>query len=249
MQGHEVHVGTSGWHYDHWVGPFYPEGTASESYLSYYMRFFQSAEVNNTFYHLPQTEALARWRKTVPERFVFACKASRFITHMKKLKDPDESVERFFDRVSALGDKLGPILFQLPPRWRSNPDRLGRFLDALPEDHRYAFEFRDKSWFEPEVFDLLTEHNAAFCIYDLGGFRSPIEVTADFVYLRLHGPGGPYQGSYDGRTLFGWSRRCNNWLREGRDVYCYFDNDQAGFAVKNALRLSEMIERERALER
>lgn len=240
-----VLVGTSGWHYDHWVDAFYPEGTSSGEFLSHYVRRFETAEINNTFYSLPDRKTLVRWRDTVPRRFVFACKASRFITHMKKLKDPRDSLARYVDRVGVLGHTLGPILFQLPPRWHINVERLADFMEVLPSGRRYTFEFRDRSWFEQEVYELLAEHNAALCIYDLDGFRSPLRRTTDFVYVRLHGPGRPYEGSYDGRTLYGLWRRFRNWLEEGCDVYCYFDNDQAGYAALDALKLKEMIQRER----
>lgn len=235
------HVGTSGWHYGHWVGPFYPEGMPAERFLDFYAEKFGSVELNNTFYQLPSRETLAAWRKQTPRDFVFAVKASRYITHMKKLKDPARSVTRFIDVVSALGDKLGPILFQLPPRWRVNTQRLGEFLDALPRDHRYAFEFRDETWFAPEVIDLLRRHDAAFCAYDLDGRQSPVELTTDLAYVRLHGPDGPYRGSYDGRALRAWARRIGQWTGQGRTAFCYFDNDEAGFAARNALRLQEML--------
>jgi uncharacterized protein YecE (DUF72 family) len=160
---------------------------------------------------------------------------------MKKLKDPSEPLERLLDRVSALGEKLGPILFQLPPRWRSNADRLEGFLEILPEDHRYAFEFRDPSWFDGEIYGLLAKHGAAFCIYDLGGRISPKEITTDFAYVRLHGPAGPYQGRYGTRRLAGWANAFSTWLKQGLDVYCYFDNDEAGYAVQDALKLQQMM--------
>ena len=143
--------------------------------------------------------------------------------------------------VRALDPKLGPILFQLPPRWRADAGRLKAFLTALPRDRRYAFEFRDESWFKSEIFDALSAQGAAFCIYDLAGRRAPIKVTADFCYVRLHGPGGAYQGSYSGQALAAWARRFRDWRREGLEVYCYFDNDEKGFAVRDALRLKAML--------
>lgn len=185
-----IHIGTSGWHYEHWVGPFYPEAVPAEDYLSFYAERFAAVEVNNTFYQLPARETLVSWRDGTPGDFLFACKASRYITHMKKLKDPRDSLRRFFEVVEALDPKLGPILFQLPPRWHVDVERLEGFLEALPAGRRYAFEFRDESWFAAEVYDALARHNAAFCIYDLAGRRSPVEVTADFAYVRLHGSYG-----------------------------------------------------------
>lgn len=236
-----IHLGTSGWHYAHWVGPFYPKGMALDDALAYYGRHFATAEINNTFYQLPKTATFTKWREATPRDFVFACKASRYITHMKKLKDPAASTASFFDAVQCLGGKLGPILFQLPPRWTVDPDRLQRFLEALPRGYRYAFEFRDRSWFTEDLRGVLQAHDAACCVYDLDGWRSPTWVTADFAYVRLHGPDGPYRGQYDGRTLAGWARRIDGWRRDGLDVYCYFDNDEAGYAATDALRLSTML--------
>lgn len=238
-----IRIGTSGWHYRHWVGPFYPEGTPAERFLPYYVDRFDTVELNNTFYQIPATATLSAWRDATPGRFLFTSKASRYITHMKKLKDPEQSLVRFMDAVETLERKLGPILFQLPPRWGVDPERLKAFLRALPPGNRYAFEFRDESWFHSRIYDLLTEHRAAFCIYDLAGRRAPAEVTTDFAYVRLHGPGSAYQGSYDGRTLDGWARRFLHWRDRGITVFCYFDNDQKGYAALDALRLTEMIRR------
>jgi uncharacterized protein YecE (DUF72 family) len=235
--GGRIHIGTSGWHYAHWVGPFYPEGTRPESLLRYYARAFPTTEINSTFYRLPTSKILAAWCDDTPSNFVFACKASRYITHMKKLNDPQQSCRRFFEAVDTLGGKLGPILFQLPPRWRANAGRLEAFLAALPRDRRFAFEFRDESWFVPAVYDLLARHQAAFCVYDLAGRCAPDQVTADFVYLRLHGPAGPYRGSYDASALDAWGRRILAWRKAGLDVYCYFDNDEQGYATQDAKRL------------
>jgi uncharacterized protein YecE (DUF72 family) len=238
---HRIHIGTSGWHYDHWKGPFYPQGTSAEKMLAFYADRFAAVEINNSFYQLPEEKTLKQWRDTVPEGFVFAVKASRFITHMKKLRDPEEPVSIFTERMKVLGDKLGPILFQLPPRWRLNIGRLRSFFAALPGDHRYAFEFRDPSWFDSNVSRLLSDHNAAFCIYELSGRISPRNVTADFVYVRLHGPGDAYEGDYDKETLTEWAGALSSWAREGLDVYCYFDNDQEGYAASNALSLQQML--------
>jgi uncharacterized protein YecE (DUF72 family) len=237
----DIHVGTSGWHYGHWVGPFYPPGTRPEDFLAYLAGRFGAVEINSSFYRLPSPAALAEWRDATPPGFVFAVKASRYITHMKKLKEPVRSGRRFFAAVETLGGKLGPILFQLPPRWHVDAPRLAAFLAALPRRHRYAFEFRDETWFAPEVYALLTRHNAALCLYDLAGHHAPTVVTADFVYVRLHGPGAAYCGSYDGRTLSSWARRFHAWRDAGRDVYCFFDNDEKGFAALDALRLKAML--------
>ncbi len=237
----KTYIGTSGWSYPHWKGPFYPEDLPDSKLLDYYCQHFDSVEINNSFYHLPSEHALEQWRDTTPPGFRFAAKASRYITHMKKLKDPQQGLETFMERIDLLGNKLGPILYQLPPRWHCNPARLAAFLDALDETRRHAFEFRDESWINADILQMLEQHNAAFCIYELAGYRSPLHVTADFVYIRLHGPEGAYQGSYDGRTLAAWARRIGKWRAQGIDVYCYFDNDEAGYAVENALDLQARL--------
>ncbi len=191
-----IYIGTSGWHYNHWKGNFYPAGVTAKHFTQYYLRFFRTVEINNSFYRLPSPETFATWKASVPDEFLFSVKASRYITHMKKLKDPQQSLAQFLGNAQALEEKLGPILFQLPPAWRLNLDRFRDFLKVLPPYHRYTFEFRDQSWYSPEVYALLQHHGHAFCIYDLGGHLSPLEVTADFVYVRLHGPEGKYDGSY-----------------------------------------------------
>ncbi len=243
MRHGRIRIGTSGWSYGHWRGTFYSQGTRPQEYLAAYAERFESVEINRTFYKLPAPATMAAWRAQTPPDFVFAAKASRYLTHRKKLKDAAEPIGRLLGCVEALQEKLGPVLLQLPPRWRANPERLERLLAQLPDQHRYAFEFRDPSWHDDRILALLARRGAAFCIFDLAGKRSPIEVTAPFVYLRLHGPGGPYQGSYDGRTLSGWARRIRGWSEAGRDVWCYFDNDEKAYAPRDALRLKEMVER------
>lgn len=237
-----IHIGTSGWHYDHWIGTFYPEGLPKDAALEHYAGPFRTAEINNSFYRLPEKKTFAAWRDATPDGFLFSVKASRYLTHMKKLKDPQQPLEKLLDRVDALGDKLGPILFQLPPRWKLNVERLEDFLKALPDSYRYAFEFRDESWFDDRVYGLLEEHGAAFCIYDLAGRTSPKEITADFAYVRLHGPEGPYQGRYGKQRLASWAGAFSTWAESGREIYCYFDNDEAGYAPQDALVLREMME-------
>jgi uncharacterized protein YecE (DUF72 family) len=237
-----IHIGTSGWHYDHWEGIFYPGGMAKEDYLRFYSRRFQTAEINNSFYQMPKEKTLENWKDIVPEHFIFSVKASRYITHMKKLKDSRGPVSRFLKRIEALGNKLGPILFQLPPRWNVNLERLDAFLKNLPAGFRYSFEFRDPSWCQERVYDLLAERGAAFCIYDFDRRQSPKEVTSDFVYIRLHGPDGPYKGKYGSSSLSGWAGAISAWAKEKKEIYCYFDNDQSGYAVQDASELDRMME-------
>ena len=238
----ELYVGTSGWHYMAWRGPFYPRTLPSAGFLDYYARHFDTTEINNSFYQMPRVETLAAWRDSVPPGFVFAVKASRFTTHMKKLKDPGTSCLPFLERVAVLGDKLGPVLFQLPSRWRYAGPRLAAFLAALPEGPRYAFELRDASWLNEDAYALLREAGVGFCIYHYAGRQSPRIVTADFVYLRLHGPDErPYHGSYAQGLLTPWAAEIRAWLAQGLDVYCYFDNDVAGHAANDAAALLALL--------
>jgi len=162
----KIHIGTSGWHYKHWMGNFYPPEVKSKGFTDYYIRFFRTVEINNSFYKLPSFETFANWRAAVPDDFIFAVKASRYITHMKKLKEPQEGLSRLFNNINALEEKLGPILFQLPPMWKLNLERLRDLLRLLPPYYRYTFEFRHHSWYTPEVLELLRQHNAAFCVYE-----------------------------------------------------------------------------------
>jgi uncharacterized protein YecE (DUF72 family) len=236
------YIGTSGWSYRHWRGPFYPSGMSKGGdQLRFYAERFDTVEVNGTFYRLIEAETFRRWREQTPADFVFACKGSRFLTHMKRLKDTEQGPARFFERVEALEDKLGPIVFQLPGRFKPDRERLAAFLDALPKAHRYAFEVRDPAWFLPEIFETLAKRDVALCLYHFAGQEAPFEVTASFVYIRLHGPEGPYQGSYGDAALRTWAKRIGAWVKKGLDVYCYFDNDDSAFAPKNALRLRETL--------
>ncbi|WP_277620025.1 DUF72 domain-containing protein [Rufibacter ruber] len=180
-----IYIGTSGWHYPYWKGNFYPAGMASKDFTRHYIQYLNTVEINNSFYRLPSAETFANWRASVPHDFLFAVKASRYITHMKKLKEPQQGLAQFLGNAQALEEKLGPILFQLPPAWRVNVERFRDFLQALPPYHRYTFEFREPTWYHPEIYDLLRQHHHAFCIYELAGHMSPLEVTADFVYVRL----------------------------------------------------------------
>jgi uncharacterized protein YecE (DUF72 family) len=236
-----VFIGTSGWHYKHWIGTFYPPKTPGSKMLAYYYDRFDTVELNNTFYCLPKQSALENWRESTPPNFHFAAKGSRFITHMKKLKDPELAVARYFEAINVLQEKLGPILFQLPPNWEVDAARFEYFLRALPEHQRYAFEFRNPTWDIPAIYELLSQYRAAYCIFDLAGYLSPLHVSTDLVYIRLHGPGGKYQGSYTDEALRIWAARIREWRDQNRSVYVYFDNDQAGYAAFNALRLKELL--------
>ncbi|MGN6292899.1 MAG: DUF72 domain-containing protein [Chitinophagaceae bacterium] len=189
----KIHIGTSGWHYKHWKGAFYPADIKDKEQFAFYSKKFMTVELNTPFYHLP------------------------LVT-------------------------IGPILFQLPPSWKINTDRLKRFLSLLPKKYIYTFEFRNHDWYKEEIYDLLKKFNCAFCIYELAGHMSPIEITADFMYVRLHGPTqNKYEGSYSTAQLKSWARRCQKWQQAGKDVYVYFDNDQAGYAAFNAQKLLELL--------
>jgi uncharacterized protein YecE (DUF72 family) len=238
----KVHIGTSGWHYKHWIGSFYPEDIPPKEMFPFYAQHFDTVEINNTFYRLPELTTFDNWRSKAPPNFRFAVKASRFITHMKKLKDPNTSMSKFFLAAERLEKKLGPILFQLPPRWKVDPERFSQFLDVLPTGHQYVVEFRDQSWLVPQIFALLRKHNVAFCIHDLGESQTPLELTANFTYVRFHGPGtAKYTGSYRRDDLRRWALRIDEWSEELTDVYIYFNNDVGGYAIKDALVLRSLL--------
>ncbi|MCB5177667.1 DUF72 domain-containing protein [Microvirga lenta] len=244
----EVRIGTSGWHYKSWHGPFYPSTLRIKDFLAFYIDRFDTAEINNSFYRLPTEQAVRTWHDSTPEGFLFAWKVSRFITHMKRLKDIEDSIALVFGRMAGLAEKFGPVLFQLPPTFKANEEtleRVARCLSLVPPGHRYAFEFRHPSWYEDRVFDLLRDHNAALCISDHAAAPAPWVTTADFVYVRAHGTNGRYAGSYSQETLQDWARQIATWQEELRDVYVYFDNDIKSAAPGDAstlLRLTGRLE-------
>jgi len=239
----KLHIGTSGWHYKHWLDDvFYPSGTKPAEMFEFYAKHFDTVEINNSFYHLPSAKTFDNWRDSSPPKFLFAVKGSRFITHMKKLKDPKPSSEKFFLVADRLGRKLGPILFQLPPRWKVNLARLEEFLESLPGRHKYAFEFRDETWLVPEVYRLLRRYKAAFCIHDFADMRIPHEITAPFTYIRFHGPtSAKYAGSYSTAELRAWAERFKEWGQRLPGIYAYFNNDPGGAAVRNAIELKHLL--------
>jgi len=240
----KIYIGTSGWHYKHWVGKFYPEKSSAKKQWQYYSTHFGTIEINNSFYKLPPPSVFEDWYKNSPKKMLFAVKANRFITHMLKLSHPQEPITRLFGSIVALKEKLGPILFQLPPKWKVNATRFKEFLEALPKGYRYAFEFRNETWYHEEIYQLLRLHNCSFCIYQLAGHMSPLKITADFIYLRLHGPTQfKYHGSYTNAALRKWADQCINWAKEKKDVYVYFDNDMEANAVFNALTMQKMVEK------
>lgn len=237
----QVWIGCSGYVYNHWRGPFYPADLPQKKWLDFYAAHFPTVELNNTFYTLPSESTFDGWRDNSPDGFLYAVKASRFITHMKKLSDPEPHLARLFERAHILGDKLGPVLYQLPPHWRFNPERFEAFLGALPTDVQQAVEVRDPTWLNDRFFSLLVRFEVAYCITSLPVFETPVLATAPFVYLRYHGSSNMYDYLYTEDELHYWRDVIANFTREGRTVYAYFDNDPNAWAVRNALELTQLL--------
>ena len=234
-----LRVGTSGYQYEHWRGLFYPRELPKSRWFAYYAGHFDTVEINNTFYRLPAPAVFDAWRKAAPPGMIYALKFSRFGTHMKHLRDPEQPIALFLARARRLGATLGPILVQLPPRWRVNRERLQGFLAALPRGRRWAIEFREPTWLCEPVYALLAKHGVALCVHDMLADH-PWRLTADFAYLRFHGT--RYGGSYTRAALVGYARRIRAWLAQGTDVYAYFNNDAQGHAVRNALDLRRYLQ-------
>ena len=211
--------------------------------LQYYASQFQTAELNGVFYRTPSSSTVRSWRTQTGNDFLFAWKASRFITHWKRLsKKSANSLALIEDRLSLLGDKAGPVLFQLPPNFEADVYRLGSFIRLLSGKRRYCFEFRHPSWYDAQILKLLREHNIALCLSDHHDAPAPWKRTAEFVYVRGHGPGGRYKGHYPSATLADWARRIKSWKRQGCDVFVYFDNDQKSAAPADALKLRRLVQ-------
>jgi uncharacterized protein YecE (DUF72 family) len=229
-----VRIGCSGWNYKHWRERVYPKGCPVSRWLEYYATLFDTVEINNTFYRLPKREAVARWVEQTPEDFVFAVKMSRYITHIKRLTDLEGGIARFYERIEPLArsPKIGPVLWQLPPTFKRNDERLAEALDALPPG-RHCLEFREPSWYADEVYALLRDHGAALVIPDSPKylFRT-LELTADWTFIRFHHGSRGRRGNYSESELEEWAQRIEDWRREA-DVYVYFNNDWEGFAVEN----------------
>jgi len=235
-------IGCSGWNYKAWRGPFYPRELAVARWLTFYTSRFDTVEINNTFYRLPEASTFAAWRAQVPADFLFAVKASRFLTHMKRLREPEEPLARLFSRASALGRRLGPVLYQLPGNFQIDITRLDAFLQALPrlsggKRIRHVVEFRHPSWYVAEVLDVLRARGVALCLHDKDGSAIDGPMEAPFVYVRFHGTSGRYHGSYSSRALDRWAHRLAEQAQGGREVFAYFNNDPAAAAAANALTL------------
>ena len=241
MKPAEFRVGCSGWQYRHWRGNFYPADLPVDRWLEFYAERFDTVEVNNSFYRLPDASVFASWRDRSPRGFLFAVKASRFLTHMKKLKDPEGPIDLFFSRAGELAGKLGPVLYQLPPRWPVHLERLDRFLAALPGRVRHAVEFREPSWYAPEVLSRLERAGVALCLHDMPGSESARTAVGPFVYVRFHGSGSHYGGGYPDARLEDWAGWIAERRGEGRAVYAYFNNDVGGHAPRDAARLRQLV--------
>jgi uncharacterized protein YecE (DUF72 family) len=240
-RGH-ARIGCSGWQYKHWKGDFYPAALPQTRWFEHYASIFDTVEINNSFYRLPERATFAAWARRAPTRFEFAVKASRFLTHMKKLKDPEEPVDRLFSRMRALGTHLGPVLYQLPPGWRVDRERFAHFLTVLPRGARHVVEFREPTWYDDEIRALMIRHRVALCLHDMAGSATGRERAGRFVYVRFHGATGKYGGSYSDERLRSWAGWLNEQRGAGCDVYAYFNNDVGGHAPRNALTLRGMLE-------
>jgi uncharacterized protein YecE (DUF72 family) len=237
-----IHVGCSGWVYKHWRGILYPEGLPQTRWFERYAQEFDTVEINNSFYRLPKPETFAGWRDQAPQGFLYAVKANRFITQAKKLLDCQEPVTRMMTAARCLGDRLGPMLYQLPPGMKIDLERLERFLELLPSDTANVFEFRNSSWYERETYALLEQYGASFCVHDMAGCVSDRVAVGPLAYVRFHGGVGKYWGRYPDEALRSWADWAIDQSRSGRSVWCYFNNDIHGHAIHDALTLKGMVQ-------
>jgi uncharacterized protein YecE (DUF72 family) len=237
-------IGTSGWMYRDWRGPFYPSDLPTKRWFAHYATEFDTVEINNTFYRMPPLETFDRWKEQAPRDFLYSLKLGQFGSHRMKLRDAKSWLPNHVERALRLGPALGPTLVHLPPRWRANAERLDEFLSVAPRSMRWAVELRDESWLRDDVFDVLRAHGAALCLHDLLP-RHPRILTTDWTYLRFHGPDAlqvKYWGRYGGRRLWRPAKRMGEWLDDGHDVYAYFNNDWHGHAVEDAAWLRDRLE-------
>ena len=237
-----VRIGTSGWEYADWKGTFYPADLRRERWLEFYASRFDTVELNASFYRLPDASVFESWAKRAPDGFVFAVKASRYLTHIRRLREPDEALSRLWTRARGLGPHLGPVLYQLPPRWLPNLERLEAFLRAIPTAPQ-AIEIRDRRWYRPDVLAAIQAAGVTVCLHDMPESAPPPRANGPFVYVRFHGAGQRYGGSYASDVLGTWADRMSRWSRAGLPVWAYFNNDIDGHAVRDAQRLREMVAR------
>jgi uncharacterized protein YecE (DUF72 family) len=229
-----LHVGTSGWQYRDWKGTFYPGDLPQRRWLSHYAERFATVELNNSFYHLPDESSFERWRDETPDDLVVAVKMSRFLTHLKRLKDPAGPIALFLDRARHLGPKLGPVLLQLPPNMRAEPERLAAALDRFPTGVRVAVEPRNDSWFDDRVRAVLEDRGAALCLADTPHRRTPDWRTADWGFVRFHEGQATPHPCYGERALATWAERIASLWPAAADVYCFFNNDTHACAPRDA---------------
>ncbi|MBZ9572699.1 DUF72 domain-containing protein [Patescibacteria group bacterium] len=246
----EIFIGTSGWVYGHWEGVFYPEDLSSKDKLKYFSKYFKTTEVNYSFYHLPRPTTYQNWYNQTPEDFLFAIKASRFITHIKRLKGVKEPWKIFLKNALNLKEKLGPILFQSPPSFQATPENIKRLKKFIRDicgqirgnsRLRFAFEFRHKSWCEEKIYNLLKKYNIAWVIADSSRYPKAEAVTANFIYIRMHGSKALFSSKYTKKELRDLAQKIKKWLKEEKDVYCYFNNDASGYAVENGKQLLNFL--------
>jgi uncharacterized protein YecE (DUF72 family) len=237
----QIRIGCSGWNYRHWRGPFYAEKLPQKAWFGHYAGTFGTVELNTSFYRLPTRETFAKWRDQAPPGFRYAVKAPRFITHMKKLLDCTDPVREFIERARNLGDTLGPLLYQLPPRLAFDRARTERFLDLLPPDLDHVLEFRETSWINEEVLALLDERAIGFCVHDMAGSVTPLWASGPLAYLRFHGGEGKYWGRYPDDRLLAAADWMVEQAQAGREVWAYFNNDIHAHAIDDALTLRAMV--------
>jgi uncharacterized protein YecE (DUF72 family) len=237
----EIRIGCSGWIYRHWRELFYPPKLPQRLWFDHYAATFDTVELNTSFYRLPSSDTFTKWRDRAPPEFRYAVKAPRFITHMKKLKDCAEPVDEFILRARNLGGAIGPLLYQLPPRWACNTARLEEFIALLPTDLEHVFEFREKSWITEEVLALLDSRRVSFCVHDMAETPTPRWAAGPIAYVRFHGGVGKYWGRYSDEGLLSWTDWIVAQASGGRDVWCYFNNDIGGAAIEDALTLRGMV--------
>lgn len=236
-----IHIGCSGWVYKHWRGLFYPEGLPQKRWFEHYADEFDTVEINNSFYRLPSGDTFEKWRKQAPPGFCYAVKANRYLTQAKKLKECEEPLERMMTAVRCLGDRLGPMLYQLPPSMKINLERLETFLRIIPKDVTNVFEFRNKDWYVPETYALLDRYGASFCVHDMPGSASERVAVGPIAYVRFHGGEGKYWGRYSDEGLLSWTDWIVDQASQDRSVWCYFNNDIHGHAIEDARTLKSMV--------
>ncbi len=236
-----VHIGTSGWSYNHWVGKFYPADIRKSKWLAYYSGEFNTVEVNSSFYHLPKPQTFINWENNTPEGFVFSVKVSRYITHIKRLAGSGEALNRLLSAAEKLGEKLGPFLFQLPPNFKKDRSRLTEILNILPEGGKFAFEFRDGSWFEKEIYELLDDSGCAIVISSSPEFPCKQIITGNLCYIRMHGSKHLYRSCYSEDELKRVALLINRNLKKNIETYVYFNNDAESYAVENARTIKGLV--------